>query len=294
MAKLTHFSELTPISTVVTKNGSSLLPEDKWFKVYKLPYDIFAIFEPYHFQEVISYLIIGSEKALLLDTGMGIGGNIKKVVESLTKLPLVVVNTHSHFDHTGGDYLFDSVYLLDVPECITQLSQGYTLPADDENLSLEAYSYPDELWFDPAKIEVRPCNVIPVSEGHIFDLGNRKLRVIATPGHSDDGLMLADDSNKVLFTGDTVYPAPLYAHLSQSNLETYRDTVYALAAQFSDYTLMCSHNNPVWEGSALGEIAEAFDKVIADKQAANNSGDLSQPVSAEPKQYQFGDFSIIA
>ena len=180
-------------------------------------------------------------------------------------------------------------------DCITQLTQGYTLPADDENLSLEAYSYPGELWFDPAKIEVRPCNVIPVSEGHIFDLGSRKLRVIATPGHSDDGLMLADDKNKVLFTGDTVYPAPLYAHLSQSNLETYRDTAYALTAEFSDYTLMCSHNNPVWEGRALGEIAEAFDKVIADKQSTvNDSGDLSQPISAEPKQYQFGDFSIIA
>ena len=295
MAKLTHFSDLTPLMPILSRGSEPLAPEDKWFKVYKLPYDVFAIFEPYHFQEVISYLIIGSEKALLLDTGMGIGGNVKKVAESLTKLPLVVVNTHSHFDHTGGDYLFDCVHLLDVPECITQLSQGYTLPADDENLSLEAYSYPGELWFDPAKIEVRPCNVIPVSEGHIFDLGNRKLRVIATPGHSDDGLMLADDNNKVLFTGDTVYPAPLYAHLSQSNLETYRNTVYALAAEFSGYTLMCSHNNPVWEGSALGEIAEAFDKVIADKQSAvNDSGDLSQPVSAEPKQYQFGDFSIIA
>ena len=103
MAKLTRFSDLTPLSPILTESGELLSPEDKWFKVYKLPCDIFAIFEPYHFQEVISYLILGCEKALLLDTGMGLGGNIRLLVEQLTKLPITVVNTHSHFDHTGGN-----------------------------------------------------------------------------------------------------------------------------------------------------------------------------------------------
>lgn len=285
MAKLTRFSELTPLAPVMSNGSAQLSPEDKWFKVYKLPYDVFAIFEPYHFQEVISYLIPGSKKALLLDTGMGIGGNIRRLAEALTNLPITVVNTHSHFDHTGGNYLFDSVHLLDISECVSQLSRGSFLPADDENLSFDAYSYPGELWFEYNKIETRPCNVIPVSESHIFELGGRNLRVIATPGHSDDSLMLIDDKNKVLFTGDTVYPAPLYAHLSQSNLETYRNTIYMLKEKFSDYTLMCSHNNPVWEGSALGEIAKAFDTIIERKK---------HETLPDPQCYKFNDFSIIA
>lgn len=54
----------------------SVATRSQWFKVYKLENDIYAIAEPYHFQEVISYLILGDDKALLWDTGMGID-NIK-------------------------------------------------------------------------------------------------------------------------------------------------------------------------------------------------------------------------
>ena len=46
---------------------------DPWFSVYRLPHDVYAIYEPGHFQEVISYLVLGGEKALLIDTGMGMG-----------------------------------------------------------------------------------------------------------------------------------------------------------------------------------------------------------------------------
>ncbi len=271
MTKLIHFSELSPLAI-----------QNKWFQVYQLPYNVFAIFEPYHFQEVISFLICGNEKALLLDTGMGIG-NIKSVIEQLVSLPLIVVNSHSHFDHTGDNWRFEAVHLLNLPESVFLLEKGYKLPAGDENLSLNAYRYPEDLWFDYTKLQVKPSKIIPVSAGHIFHLGNRSLRVIATPGHSDDSIMLADDENKILFTGDTVYPAPLYAHLSQSNLETYMNTIKRIAAEFSDYTLMCSHNNPIWEGKALFEVENAFLYVYEQKKA-----------NPEIKQYQFSDFSIIA
>lgn len=95
MAKLTRFSDLTPLSPILTESGELLSPEDKWFKVYKLPCDIFAIFEPYHFQEVISYLILGCEKALAPRHRNGSRRKHRLLVEQLTKLPITVVNTHS-------------------------------------------------------------------------------------------------------------------------------------------------------------------------------------------------------
>jgi len=67
---------------------------DQWFEVYKIRPGVFAIYEPHQFEEVISYLIVGSQKAILFDTGMGIS-NIKAVVEGLTKLPISVVNSHT-------------------------------------------------------------------------------------------------------------------------------------------------------------------------------------------------------
>ncbi|MCP3674592.1 MAG: hypothetical protein GY829_09030, partial [Gammaproteobacteria bacterium] len=51
----------------------------RWFEVYQVESDIWAIYEPYQWQEVISYLIIGSKTSLLFDTGNGID-NIKSIV----------------------------------------------------------------------------------------------------------------------------------------------------------------------------------------------------------------------
>ena len=71
---------------------------DDWFEVYRIRPGLYGIYEPYHFQEAISYLVIGSERALLVDTLMGIG-RIGAVVAELTELPLIVINTHTHHDH---------------------------------------------------------------------------------------------------------------------------------------------------------------------------------------------------
>src|SRR5579863_948608 len=65
---------------------------DPWFEVYKVAANTYAIYEPHQSEEVISYLILGQQKALLFDTGMGIS-HIKKVVRELTKLPVIVLNS---------------------------------------------------------------------------------------------------------------------------------------------------------------------------------------------------------
>src|SRR5580765_1025336 len=76
---------------------------DKWFEVYRIRPGLFAIYEPHQQEEIISYLIVGEKRALLFDTGMGIS-NIKKVVQELTKLPVIVLNSHTHDDHVGGNW----------------------------------------------------------------------------------------------------------------------------------------------------------------------------------------------
>src|SRR5258708_5094207 len=82
---------------------------DAWFEVYNIRPGVFAIYEPHQLEEVISYLIVGSDRALLFDTGMGIS-NIQAVVAGLTKLPLTVLNSHTHNDHVGDNWRFTDVY----------------------------------------------------------------------------------------------------------------------------------------------------------------------------------------
>ena len=83
-----------------------------WFEVYEVGDGVLAIYEPQQWQEVISYLVLGSERALLFDTGMGIAP-ISEAVAELTDLPVVVLNSHTHMDHIGGNAEFGTVLAMD-------------------------------------------------------------------------------------------------------------------------------------------------------------------------------------
>ena len=80
-----------------------------WFEVYEIVPGVLAIYEPGQFEEVISYLIIGSERALLFDSGLGIG-DMRELVRELTDQEVVLLNSHTHYDHVGGNHAFDTIY----------------------------------------------------------------------------------------------------------------------------------------------------------------------------------------
>ena len=94
------------------KSLERVLAIDPWFEVYKAAPSVFAIYEPHQAEEVISYLIVGHKQALLFDTGMGIS-DIRKVTSKLTSRPVVVLNSHTHNDHVGGNWQFAFVYGMD-------------------------------------------------------------------------------------------------------------------------------------------------------------------------------------
>ena len=85
-----------------------------WFEVYRIRPGVFAIYEPRQFEQVISYLITGERRTLLFDSGLGVG-HIAAVVHELSTLPVSVLNSHTHFDHVGGNADFEDVWNEDTP-----------------------------------------------------------------------------------------------------------------------------------------------------------------------------------
>ena len=79
-----------------------------WFTVEKIDARTFVISEYKHWEETHCYLLCGQEKALLIDTGLGVS-NIRRIVDSLTELPVLAVTTHVHWDHIGGHQYFDNI-----------------------------------------------------------------------------------------------------------------------------------------------------------------------------------------
>lgn len=81
---------------------------EDWFTVEKFDSDTFAISEYKHWEETHCYLLRGNRKAILIDTGLGVA-NIKKITDSLTTLPVMVITTHVHWDYIGGHRLYDNI-----------------------------------------------------------------------------------------------------------------------------------------------------------------------------------------
>lgn len=262
-----------------------------WFDVYALSGSDYAIYEPGHFQEVISYLICGRDRALLFDTGMGIG-NMQVLVGELTDLPLVVVNSHTHFDHVGCNHRFEQVHVLDHPVAIARLQKGQPRALPQEEAGEYAFARPLPAGIVPTELQILPCTPISIKEGHVFDLGGRTLRVLATPGHSPDSIMLLDQQNGILLTGDTLYPATMYAHLSSgdgmtSSFAVYAATMEALPQRVGTLNhLYCSHNEPVCPPAMLQEAAHAFEMIRKDQvpYAVDENG---------LRKYQFNGFAIV-
>ena len=82
--------------------------------------------------------------------------------------------------------------------------------------------------FDPAAFQVRrttPTRV--VDEGDVLDLGDRRLRVIAVPGHTPGSLALFEEATGLLFSGDTLY-RDIVLPIEQANLDAYVESLRRL------------------------------------------------------------------
>ena len=242
----------------VWSNYSKRASSDGWFEVYDLGRAVFAIYEPGQFEEVISYLILGGERALLFDTGLGIG-DMRALVRTLTDLPIVVINSHSHYDHVGGNHQFETI--LTVANPYTEKNRKGRSHEDVKAFVSDGWlAKPLPDGFDKETFDSQPW----ASSGKLvdqatIDLGGRQLLVLLTPGHAPDALCLLDRDNRMLFTGDTLYPAPLYAHVGGSDFASYAETAERLAALQSDVDwVLPGHNEPKMEPAQLGALRDAF------------------------------------
>jgi len=256
-----------------------------WFEVYQITPNIIAIYEPGQFEEAISYLITGTEKALLWDTGTGIG-NIKKVVDELTDLELMVLNSHTHYDHVGGNYQFDNIYGV-ATDFTNKNAEGKRHEIAKEFITGDWIWKPTPAGFSNETYELKPFQITnKIKDKDQLDLGGIVLEILHTPGHAPDALCLLDRKNRLLFTGDTFYPAPLYAHFDESNVEEYIESANYLASLTKevDYILP-SHNIPWASSDYLQKMADAFQQI--------KSGEVNFVETDGAKEYQFDGFSII-
>jgi len=256
-----------------------------WFEVYSAAPGVFAIYEPHQSQETIGYLILGQKQALEFDTGMGIG-DIKAITAELTKLPIVVLNSHTHHDHVGGNSQFDTVFGMD-----TDFTRHN---ARGSREAAQAEIAPGEICgdlpkgFDRTSYATKPWKITAFKHaGDRIDLGGRTLEIIATPGHTPDAICLLDRNAGLLFTGDTYYPGPIWLFGPETDLVAYGASIQHLADLAPHIKIVLgAHNAPVAPPSVLPQLVSAFEAVRAGK---------VKPVATSPGRvtYNVGDISFV-
>jgi len=237
-----------------------------WFEVYRIEPDVYAFYEPGQFEEALSYLVLGKDRAALVDTGCGIG-NIRALAEEFTDLPVTVVNTHCHNDHVAQNYMFDEVAIFDAPNARLAAKRGCTREDMAHLIAEEMVWKPLPKEFDPKNYSVPPFKVTRwLREGDVVELGGRRLEVFHTPGHSPDSICLLDPAARLFWTGDIFYTGAIYIYLPGGDIDTFIRSYGKMIDLSPHYDrLMPSHNEPWIEKEILGKVLKAVKEIKAGK-----------------------------
>ena len=143
-------------------------------------------------RDVRIFLLAGTEKALLVDSGHG-SGDLAGTVAGLTALPVMLVNTHADYDHIGGNAQFEKAFMHPSEFARYRSELAGSAPADVNEPAPGEGSASDK---EPA--------VFPLWEGDVIDLGGRSFEIVLIPGHTPGSIALLDRENRILLGGDSI------------------------------------------------------------------------------------------
>lgn len=230
--------------------------EKSWFTVKELYPGIWGLAEFGHNEKVVSYLFVGKTKCLLFDSGMGIG-DIKKEIEEITKLPVVVINSHCHFDHIGGNNFFSEIALFDTEFSKNISEKGYGNKDLKGYLKKQLFIQSPPKGFFGDSYCIKPFKYIKLLKNKTtFKIDPFVFEIISTPGHSPDSMCLLEKTNSLLLTGDTLYPGPIYLQFPESNYKEYIKSIKKLSTINNIFDILPGHNNFHMDKNVLNLMLE--------------------------------------
>lgn len=237
----------------------------------------------------IIYLVEGSEKAAVIDTGVGFG-HLKKVIETLTDKPYILLNTHGHLDHAGGNYEFETAYL---GEADFEMASTENLRNGWDHFLEKAKKEPGFYGLEHIRENCLPgaCEMLPLKEHQVFSLGDRELEVLFVPGHTPGSAVFLDRKNKLLFSGDSVVSTPILIFDTYSaTVKEFTDALKVLDQEDFELIFPGHYVRPIGK-KVLHDLIACGEKILADE-ATPEEIDFSH-LSPEPAWlYRYGSGSI--
>lgn len=243
----------------------------------------------------LMYLVVGSKKALLIDTGFGLC-DLNELIKEITPLPVTVVLTHGHPDHAMGAYQFEEVYLnykeTDLFNKVN--SREYRKLTCDEFVKSNKDKKLDKKFLE-RWIEIGTSNVKMVNEGDVFDLGGGcKIKVILSPGHTKGSICLLYEKEQALFSGDTILNCNHLLNLKESDtISNFHKSLKHLKTYSKSFSIIHpGHEKAPLMLDKLNDLIGGTEDIIA----GNLKGRIREDVCGCPGiEYSFaGDNTLIA
>jgi glyoxylase-like metal-dependent hydrolase (beta-lactamase superfamily II) len=223
-------------------------------------------------ENVFEFLFVGEQRALLFDTGYGFG-DLAGRVRGITDLPLYIVNSHGHLDHVCGNFHFQEQIYINVKDMelcrehnSKEMRRGAIEGAKntlDYQTKLISNILPED-FDEESYVNQGYGNLIPMEEGHIFELGNMSLVSYEFPGHTQGSMGLYYQQEKVLFTGDAMNPFLWLFAPEATDLATYKKSLVK-AKNLELEKVGFSHNPFLAPASILDDFIDCAEQVDYEK-----------------------------
>lgn len=206
---------------------------------------------PVGFQQ---YLVVGEEQALLIDTGIGIG-SLRAAVEEITSLPVIVINTHCHPDHAGGNAEFPPAYI-----CPVELEVYHRMAT--QAFRLEDLSHMPMGATFASSLQPTGPEPIGIEDGAEIDLGGRTLHILYTPGHTRGSLSVYDAQTGILFAGDNISAtAVALVEWNAGTVSDYCESLQKMEA-LHPQSICTGHKPNLLPAEAIGPLLSAARAVL--------------------------------
>lgn len=185
-----------------------------------------------------SYLLEGSEQAIVIDSGYG-AGSIRDYCQSLTDKPVkYIINTHDHFDHTANNSYFEKAYMTAASKELA------TIPFP----SFEGIDFPRDY---PVEI---------VKDGDVIDIGDRPLEIFELPDHAVGSIAILDTKQRILFSGDEINGG---FKMINTTAENVRKQFQHIWDRKDDFDIICSGTSQTSPASVIQTYLDIFDEILA-------------------------------
>jgi glyoxylase-like metal-dependent hydrolase (beta-lactamase superfamily II) len=246
--------------------------KEEWFTIETIDENTFVISEYKHWEETHCYVLNGTERCLLIDTGLGVE-NIKEQVQRLTNKPITVVSTHVRYDHIGGHKYFNDFYVHEAER--EWINGGFPLTIEQVRHFLveEPCDFPKD--FDVRTYELFegvPTRLL--RDEDTIELGERTVRILHTPGHSPGHICLYEEEKGYLYTGDLIYIGELFAYFPSTDPVAYMNSIKKLLP-LSVSKILPAHHDLKVPLSIIEDMDRAFTALYKDGKLKHGSGTFS-------------------